>query len=269
MANFPVDPLPFVPPGIEIEDGEPHRVPRAVVHLAGNPVYAHEEYVLEVDTQQLLNADDINHFMHQVTEYIHDTFHIPIRSSYRHPFGIGLNQLDTTFHKDLLFAANPHDIDGIEVNFISQDRALNRRNWDYNRYGWIMLLGYPPDYRDLVHIDQAVSSFAKLVTWHNNGRSLGYVLVKCLYNDAQSVPRSLVLRQGERNGRGWCWTIPVYVLNWDHLDVHVPDVDDIPPGGNPHPPAMDDIFQAEHLPEQVLDDGQLLHNLQAQVGQAE
>jgi hypothetical protein len=76
-----------------------------------------------------------------------------------------------------------------------------------------------------------------------------------------------VLRHGERNGKGWCWTVPVYVLNYDHLDVYVPDVDDIPLGVNPHPfphpLAMDDIFQVEHLVEQVLDDGQLIHNLQA------
>jgi hypothetical protein len=62
--------------------------------------------------------------------------------------------------------------------------------------------------------------------------------------------------------------MPVYVLNWDHLDVHHPNVDDIPLGGNPHPfphpPAMDGIFQAEHIAEQVLDDGQLIHNLQNQ-----
>jgi hypothetical protein len=43
------------------------------------------------------------------------------------------------------------------------------------------------------------------------------------------------------------------------LDIHVPNIDDVLPDGNPHPfphpPAMDDIFQAEHLAEQVLDDG--------------
>jgi hypothetical protein len=159
MANFPVDPLPFIPPGIEIEDGGPHRVPRAVVHLFGNAVHAHEEYVLAVDSQQILDADDLQGFMNQVTDYILETFHIPVRSRCRHPFGIGLFQLDTTFHKDLLFAANPHNIGGIEVNFVSHDHALNRRNWNYIRYGWIMLLGYPIDYRNLEHIDQAVAPF--------------------------------------------------------------------------------------------------------------
>jgi hypothetical protein len=128
MANFSIDLLPFIPPGIEIEDGGLHRVSRVMVHLFGNVVHAHEEYVLAVDTQQILDADDIQGFMHQVIDYVLETFHIPVRSSCHHPFGIGLFQLDTTFHKDLLFAAKPHNIDGIEVNFVSHDHALNRRN---------------------------------------------------------------------------------------------------------------------------------------------
>jgi hypothetical protein len=57
------------------------------------------------------------------------------------------------------------------------------------------------DYRNLVHIDQVIASFGKMVIWHNNGRDIGYVLVKCLYNDPQTVPKSLVLRQGVGNRR--------------------------------------------------------------------
>jgi hypothetical protein len=272
MVNFPVDPLPFTPQGLTLKMGgligchERWCTSQAMRFMLMRSMFSWWT------PQQILDANDIQGFIQQVTDYVLHTFHIPIRSSCRHPFGIGLFELDATFCRDLLFTANTHNIDGIEVNFISHDHALNRRNWNYTRYGLIMLLGYPLDYRNLEHIDQAVSPFAKLVTWHNNMRSLGYVLVKCLYNDVQSVLRSLlVLRQGERNGTGWCWTVPVYVLNWDHLDVQHPNVDDIPPGGNPHPfphpPAMDDIFQAEHLAEQALDDAQFFHNLQNQQAQ--
>jgi hypothetical protein len=59
------------------------------------------------------------------------------------------------------------------------------------------------DHRNLAHIDLAFTSFGKMVTWHNNRRALGYVLVKCLYNDPQTVPRSLVLRQRGIEGTGW------------------------------------------------------------------
>jgi hypothetical protein len=81
-----------------------------------------------------------------------------------------------------------------------------------------MLLGYPLDYRNLVHIDQSVASFGKMVIWHNNGRYLGYVIVKCLYNDRQTIPTSLVLRQGGIDGTGWNWMVLVYILNWELLN---------------------------------------------------
>jgi hypothetical protein len=86
-----------------------------------------------------------------------------------------------------------------------------------------------------VHIDQVVASFGNMVTWHNNKRDLGYVLVKCLCNDPQMVPRSLVLRQGGIEGTGWNWTMPVFILNWEHLNQWHADMDDLPLDGNPHP----------------------------------
>jgi hypothetical protein len=129
-----------------------------------------------------------------------------------------------------------------------------------------MMLGFPLDYRSLEFIDQAVSSFGKLVTWHNNQRSLGYVLVKCLYNGAQSVPRSLVFRQGERNGTAWSWNVPVYVLNWEGLDDHHAEMEDVPPDGNPHPmpqaPLDPDLHQAEDIADQIMDNELPAHQLQ-------
>jgi hypothetical protein len=142
-----------------------------VVNLAGNVLHAHEEYVLAEDNLQILDNADIPAFMHWVIEYVEHNFHIPVRSICHHPFGIGLYQLDTTFHKDLLMAANPHNIDGIDVSFINHSLIMIPTT-----YSWIMLLGYPLDYRNLMHIDQAIFSFGKLVTWHNNRRALGYVV---------------------------------------------------------------------------------------------
>jgi hypothetical protein len=119
-----------------------------------------------------------------------------------------------------------------------------------------MLLGYPLDYRNLVHIDQAVASFGKMITWHNNGRDLGYILVKCLYNDPQTIPRSLVLKKGGIEGTGWNWMVLVYILHGEHRNGWLADMDDLPLDGNPHPlplpPQDDEIDQAENLAEQFL-----------------
>jgi hypothetical protein len=101
--------------------------------------------------------------MNQVRDYIINVFHIPICSVCHHPFGIGLYRLDNVFDKDLVMAGNVHDINGIQVSFINHVHTLNRRNRDYSRYGRIMLLGYPLYYRNLAHIDQAVTSLGKMV----------------------------------------------------------------------------------------------------------
>jgi hypothetical protein len=135
MVNFAVDPAPFVPLGVQVEDGGNQRIPRAVVNLAGNILHAHEEYILALDILQMLDAADILEFMNQVRDYIAHAFHIPVRSVCRHPFGIGLYQLDSAFGRDLVMAGNVHDINSILVSFINNDHTLNRRNWDYPRYG--------------------------------------------------------------------------------------------------------------------------------------
>jgi hypothetical protein len=53
--------------------------------------------------------------------------------------------------------------------------------------------------------------------------------------------------------------VPVFILNWEHLDGFHPEIEDVPPNGNPHPlpqaPPQQDIDQAHHLADQ------LLHNL--------
>jgi hypothetical protein len=152
-GEFSNGPDAFHPPAIQIEDGGNKRVSRSVVNVSANVVHAYEEYVLAMDTLQILSADDIHHLMHPVSDCIAQVFYLLIWLVCHHPFGIGLFQLDTTFHKDPLFDENPHNIDGIDVSFINQDHAVNRRNWDYTRYGWIMLLGYLIDCRNLEHIN--------------------------------------------------------------------------------------------------------------------
>jgi hypothetical protein len=128
MANFAINPTPFLHSRVKAEDGGKQRIPRAVVNLIGNVLHAHQEYILAIDILQNVDATDIPEVMNQVRDYITNVFHILTRSVCRHPFGIGLYQLDSAFDKDLVMAGNVNDINVIQVSFINHDHALNRRN---------------------------------------------------------------------------------------------------------------------------------------------
>jgi hypothetical protein len=54
MANYLVNPEPFIPPEFEIEHGGYDRIPWAFVNLSGEPIYAHEQFTIAVDIQGVL-----------------------------------------------------------------------------------------------------------------------------------------------------------------------------------------------------------------------
>uniref|UniRef100_A0A0A9B1C7 DUF7597 domain-containing protein n=1 Tax=Arundo donax TaxID=35708 RepID=A0A0A9B1C7_ARUDO len=133
-------------------------------------------------------------FLQQVMQYIQNEQHLHVRFSCKHPHGIGLIQLGDQLQRDRLFRGSPHNIDGFRVRFIRHDKARNFRDAPYHRNGWILFLGFPLDYMTLEHVDEACASFGKMIYWHDYPENKGFVLVKCLYDDAESVPRSLVFR---------------------------------------------------------------------------
>jgi hypothetical protein len=198
--------------------------------------------------------------MHQVKNFLINDLRLLVESIHKHPLGIGLFQVETEYHRDLLLVDNPYEIDGVLVRFIRHDHDINRRSFEYSRLWWIFILGYPLEYKTLEHIDQVVATFGKMVSWHNNPNAKGFVLVKRLYNGIDAVLRSIVMGQGNLDGRGWCWSIPIYVLNWKHPDEFIEPIDDLPPDGNPHPmppPQNQNLNEgaiAENLVNELLPD---------------
>jgi hypothetical protein len=53
MDNFAVDPNPYTPPSVFLEDGGPHRRARWVVYITGRAPNSHEDYVIAVMNEEL------------------------------------------------------------------------------------------------------------------------------------------------------------------------------------------------------------------------
>jgi hypothetical protein len=251
MANFPVDPRPFLPEEMEVEDGGPDRRVRGRVHLADDPIRLHEEFMVAEEVDGILDPADYGMFTHTIRHYIRDELGLRVVRAGIHPFGVGLFELGLLYQRDRLLTGNIHNIDGFQIRFVKHDRAKNFREVEYERKGWILMLGFPLDYMTSAHVNQVVASFGKIIRWHNSPNIKSFVLVKCMHNSAADVPRSIIFTRGEDHfGHGCSWSVPTFVLNtdldWPHGDWIMDRPEDpLPENGNPHPLPEEEALQQE------------------------
>jgi hypothetical protein len=122
------------------------------------------------------------------------------------------------------------------VRFIHVDDAVNHRVSLGFRTGWLMILGIPPDYRNGLHIANAVSAFGKFHSWNSADPIECRALVYASFPLPAHVPRSVVFgRFAMVGGVKESWTAPVYILTAEFADALPGDEDPMPPNGNPHP----------------------------------
>jgi hypothetical protein len=160
MANFAIDPTPFTPPNLFLEDGGPHRRARQVVYISRGVSKMHEDCAIAVVNEDLSPAQrhqllhEINHHtVHEVQQQVH-YFAL-------HPHGVGIFMLRNACQRDTLIAQNPHFVGLKQVTFCPHDEApMNFRRAAFIRKCWILLLGYPLDFKDSTILTQVCAPFA-------------------------------------------------------------------------------------------------------------
>jgi hypothetical protein len=139
--------------------------------------------------------------------------------------------------RDALITLNPHFVGHREVTFYPHDEVpINFRRMSFSRKCWIMLLGYPLDFKDATTFVEVCTPFVRVLHWSSEDSSMSRVLLKVLVEDLLEVPRDVVIKIGrESDGEGCSWTVPIYIFNSEALMAGLADEDLSENNGDPHP----------------------------------
>jgi hypothetical protein len=212
MANFEVDPAPFLPEGMNVEDWA--RPTRGRIIIVANPPRRHEEYaiILIIPSPP---ANQIYEAIDEVLEYFEDEHGVRFRSCCPSPLGLCLAQFPSAIARQAMINLSPHHIgNGRELRVVELDRGINLRNSPFSRTCWITFLASPLDFQTQDILQQAVGLFGSIVTWTDNSRFRSRILLRCRVTFVSRIPRSIVISEsGTVADGGHSWTVLVFVLD--------------------------------------------------------
>jgi hypothetical protein len=99
-----------------------------------------------------------------------------------------------------------------------------------------MLLSVPLDYRNDYDLANAISSFGKLLHWHQDDALLERTICYVAFQSEAKVPRDIVFtKYASVGGVKESWTAACFILTAEFADELPHDEDQMPLNGNPHP----------------------------------
>jgi hypothetical protein len=82
------------------------------------------------------------------------------------------------------------------LRFVNHSRGDNARRVNFNRECWLMLIGYPPDYRSNEEIGDTIKSFGRLLFWQRDN-IVARVIIKTRVTDLSDVPHYIIIFEGD------------------------------------------------------------------------
>ncbi|CAO2189293.1 unnamed protein product [Urochloa humidicola] len=211
MANFAVDPRPFVPPGFTLIHREVVHAPvRMISFLAFSLDKVNEDLAIAV-TVPPVAKEDFSPFARELHRFLIDNrvLHPEIQPC---PMGEAFVRFDSPMQRDSFVLSDPRPFLGYQLRFIRHDEGINFRDLDLDRVVWFMMLCFPADAKNLTSlVDKSIAGFGQLLHIHGSC-TLGRLVVKVLVNKDANVPESVTLSAGSEP-RIRTWTVPIFLLH--------------------------------------------------------
>ena len=133
MANFEVNPTPYVPMGMDIEQWA--RPARGRMVISGHPPRHHEQYtIITLTPAPQENVQQIQQAIQDVRAYFEGPRQVQTLSACASPLGLCLVEFQSPVSRVAMINMNPHIMaDGREIFGEAHDNGLNLRACPFSR----------------------------------------------------------------------------------------------------------------------------------------
>jgi hypothetical protein len=179
----------------------------------------------------------IPHWRQQVRNFIEDHLQRTVEEVQPCLFGLGFYHMRSPAARAALVDHIPYQMQqGVFVRFVNHDDRENHRAVQGFRRGWLMFLSIPLDFRNDYDLANAVSTFGKLLHWHQDDVLLERTICYVAFPSDAKVPRDVVFNKfATVGGVKESWTAACFILTAEFADELPHDEDQMPLNGNPHP----------------------------------
>jgi hypothetical protein len=153
-----------------------------------------------------------------VREYLVEHRRLGVRDIQRSHLGQVLVQFSSVLERDNLVLLGPQQY--LDASFTAQrhNDAWNHRALYFNRECWLMLLGFPLDYRSSEYLQAAIGSFGRLILWEEDRRNVYRTLLRVRVTSLEEVPQFIVFSEAD-GFIGDSWTVQCEIIQQTLLGV--------------------------------------------------
>lgn len=124
-------------------------------------------------------------------------FQVEVKSIQRCEIGQAYVHFEFVHDCDRLIHHSPLNLGNLSFTVMKHNRCRNWRALTFNHECWLMFLGFLHDFWDQYSIENAIKSFARLISWEKDPDNLARLLIRARVTDLHKVPEFIVLTEGE------------------------------------------------------------------------
>jgi hypothetical protein len=144
MANFPVDPTPYIPGQYELIQVA-HRPQQCRYHVTDGIRARHENIAIATVTPPPGDAVPFGLVRNMLRNLIEGEYGFTLDMIQRYPIGITFVKVSSFADRDWLVNQSPHQFARRTISFANHNEGINHRAFTYNQECWLLLLAYPLD----------------------------------------------------------------------------------------------------------------------------